>query len=80
MDDRLLTAEELSQCFPLERTTFWRMRKRGEFPEPIRIGRRIFWRLSAIDRWIDSRTVSSTREADELFKGGINDSTTSLVS
>ena len=80
MDDRLLTTEALCELLPLERTTIWRLWKQGKFPKPFRIGRRTFWLRADIERWIDSRTFSSTHEAREFLKGGKDDSPTSLVS
>jgi prophage regulatory protein len=80
MHDYLLSLEQLYDLVPLERTTIWRMWKRGQFPEPVHIGRRIFWKKSVIERWLESRTFSSTHEANEFLKGGHHDSATSLVS
>ncbi|WP_165767615.1 AlpA family transcriptional regulator [Psychrobacter sp. DAB_AL32B] len=36
--------------------------KIGEFPAPIKIGRASLWRLSDINRWLESHTSSSDEE------------------
>lgn len=34
----------------------------GEFPAPVKIGRASLWRLSDINLWLESRTLSSDEE------------------
>lgn len=53
----LLTSDELLKQFRISRTTLFRWVKAGEFPEPIKIGRRsIRWRADEIDEFLKSRS------------------------
>ncbi len=38
--------------------------KEGKFPAPVKIGRASLWRLSEINRWLDSHTQSSDDNAN----------------
>lgn len=41
----------------MSKATEWRMRRRGEFPEPVRISPgRVAWYEDEIDEWISSRS------------------------
>jgi prophage regulatory protein len=54
--DRILREPEVRNLTGISRTTRWRLRKTGAFPEPINIfGRVIGWRKSVIQAWISSR-------------------------
>ena len=52
----LLRTGDVLSLIPLSRTTLWRRRKAGEFPEPVRLGgpgsRVTAWRLSDIEAWV----------------------------
>lgn len=40
----------------ISRTTLWHWVREGTFPAPIRVGaKRIMWRESELQRWIDDR-------------------------
>ena len=42
----------------MSKPTVWRMRRRGEFPEPVRISPgRVAWFSDEIDAWIASRSI-----------------------
>jgi predicted DNA-binding transcriptional regulator AlpA len=42
--------------------TIWRMRQRGEFPEPIRISPgRVAYLRKDIERWLEQRRIRSRR-------------------
>ena len=50
----LVTEEQVMAALHLSRTTLWRLRNQGEFPEPIKMGRLNMYRMvdlvSAINR------------------------------
>lgn len=44
----------------LSRSSLYAMMQRGEFPRPIRLGRRaVGWRLSDIERWLETRELAT---------------------
>lgn len=54
-NDRLLRIGEVIERTGLARVTIHRLRKKGEFPEPLRAGgRAVRWRESEIQGWMDS--------------------------
>jgi predicted DNA-binding transcriptional regulator AlpA len=56
--DRLVTFHELKTItgIPYSRASLWRMERRGDFPQRIKLSpRRSAWRLSELRAWIDSR-------------------------
>lgn len=55
MQDRFLRRPEVEILTGLSRSTIYLMISNGEFPKPVRIGRRaVAWRESAVRAWIDS--------------------------
>jgi prophage regulatory protein len=53
---RFLSARELRNLTGLSDPTLWRMRQRGELPEPVRLSPgRVGWRVDDIEHWIASR-------------------------
>ncbi len=54
--DRIIRPRELADKIGLSLATIWRLRKRGDLPEPIRLSPgAVGWRLSAIDSWLAGR-------------------------
>jgi prophage regulatory protein len=54
---RFLSARELRSLTGLSDPTLWRMRQRGELPEPVRLSPgRVAWRADVIERWIEQRS------------------------
>ena len=54
--DRLVRIKEVVEILAINRSTFWRLRESGDFPEPLTISaRNVAWRKSTVDAWIDSR-------------------------
>ncbi|QDT53855.1 Helix-turn-helix domain protein [Caulifigura coniformis] len=51
----LLSIKDLCVITGVCRRTIHRIRKAGELPEPIRIGRRPRWRREDIDAWLNRR-------------------------
>lgn len=55
-EDRILLWPELSAMIPLSRVTIWNMRRRHDFPAPVKLSpNRVGWRLSDIRAWLASR-------------------------
>jgi len=56
MTDRILRRPEVEARTGLSRSTLYAMMAEGEFPRPIRLGKRaVGWPESAISRWLDDR-------------------------
>ena len=54
--DRILRPRELAERIGLSLTTLWRLRRRGELPEPLRLSPGcVGWRASDIERWLETR-------------------------
>lgn len=50
----LLDVNEVSRRTALSRTTIWRKRREGTFPEPMRLSEQcVRWRSDHIDAWIE---------------------------
>jgi predicted DNA-binding transcriptional regulator AlpA len=62
----LLTLPEVIARTGLSRTTFWRVRQRGEFPAAVSIGhlRCAMWRSSEVDEWIRQRGLTGRVHRD----------------
>ncbi len=55
-DERYIRVPELQRMFGVSRATLWRMRKRGELPEPVRISRGVIgWRASVIAEFFETK-------------------------
>ncbi len=55
-DDAILRQPEVSGLTQLSRTTLYHATKRGEFPSPVKLGKRaVGWRRSDVLAWIKSR-------------------------
>ena len=56
MEDRLIRRPEVEKLTGLSRSTIYRLRKLGKFPEQVRIGSRaVAWWLSEILAYMKSR-------------------------
>ncbi|PDT55152.1 transcriptional regulator [Sinorhizobium sp. NG07B] len=52
------TVKDVCRLLAVSRTTLWRMRKDGSFPEPIPMyGRMIRWPKPQVDEWIRRHSV-----------------------
>lgn len=55
---RIIRGKELSKMLNLSPTTIWRMRRAGQFPEPVSIPvRAVGWEEATIHEWVESRKV-----------------------
>ena len=86
MSDSTPTSPSLSESFPssrllrlpvvaarvgLSETTIWRLRRRGQFPHPVRISPGcVAWREAAVESWIASRLEASVGGAQAGEAGG----------
>jgi len=48
----LIADKDLDQLVPLSRTTRWRMRKEGQFPQPVRVRGRSLYRVADVQKWL----------------------------
>ena len=55
--DRILRPRELANHVGLSLATVWRLRRRGDLPEPIRLSPGcVGWRSSVVDAWLQTRS------------------------
>ena len=58
----ILSPKQLVEIIGLSSATLWRMRQRGELPEPIKLSPgRVGWRASDIEAWLASRAEAAGR-------------------
>ena len=57
---KLLNAAELAERLGTTKGNVYAMRSRGQLPTPVRIGKRVRWRESDINEWLDSLTDEKT--------------------
>ena len=55
MTEKVLSISELCKAFELSRTTVYRLRLAGEFPNGFKVGRGRRWTESVITAWLRSR-------------------------
>lgn len=52
---KIIRTKELTEMLSISRSTICRLRRKGAFPEPIRLGPTIiFWEIKAIEEWLES--------------------------
>lgn len=57
---RLVSPAEMLTLLGVSSPTLWRMRRRGELPEPIRISAgRVGWREDVVAAWLESREAAN---------------------
>lgn len=62
--DRIMRLPEVLAKIGISRSTLYRAVSGGEFPKPIRLGRRaIGWNQPAVDAWLASRVAASRHAA-----------------
>lgn len=58
MPEKLLRRPEVESLTGLSRSTLYDWMKKGDFPQPIKLGARLVaWRESDISKWLESREV-----------------------
>jgi excisionase family DNA binding protein len=60
--ENLLNTAEAAEQLRVKKQTLENWRLRGEGPAFIKVGRRVFYRLSALDAWLTGRIRNSTSE------------------
>jgi len=55
--DKLLTVEEIAEYLSLKPSTIYQWTHQGFIPH-IKIGSRVRFRMSQIEKWLESRTVN----------------------
>lgn len=53
-DDSLLTVDEVAELLTVSKSTISRLRERGEFASPFKIGNVHRWRKSAVLAWLET--------------------------
>ncbi len=54
--NRIICLSELLELVPLSRSHIYRLERTGQFPRRLKLGlRRVGWRESEIQRWIEER-------------------------
>ena len=62
MTTRFLRRADVEELTGLSRSTIYASMEAGEFPRPVRIGRRaVAWRQEDIQEWADSRPIAMPR-------------------
>ena len=62
--NRILRPRDLRDRLGLSLATVWRLRRRGELPEPIRLSPGcVGWRATDIDQWLVARQASTGRRS-----------------
>lgn len=58
---KFMNASQVASNLGISRSTLWRLRSTGEFPEPVKISvRRIAWDPEEIERFISERSKPLT--------------------
>ena len=56
MHDRLLSRRRVEVVTGISRSSIYRLKERGDFPQPVRVGRTaVRWKESDIADWMESR-------------------------
>lgn len=59
-----LRPSEVEARTSLNRVTLWRLRSRGEFPQPVRLSPgRVGYLASAVEEWVAARAAASQTDA-----------------
>lgn len=58
---RIVSKKDLKEMVPYSSQHILRLEKAGRFPRRIQLGeRRVGWRLTDIERWLEERVAAST--------------------
>lgn len=65
--DKLLTVEEIAEYLSLKPSTIYQWTHQGFIPH-LKLGNRVRFKVSQIERWLESRTVNGrTRKRVEII-------------
>lgn len=53
VERELLTVGDVAKMLRVSSRSVWRMKSRGEIPEPVRLGGNVRWRKGDILKWIE---------------------------
>jgi len=62
-DDRHITKNQLRELVPVVDMTLWRWVRAGQFPAPVQIGGKNFWKLREVQQFLASRPAGYSRSA-----------------
>lgn len=51
----LVDANDLALFVPVRANTIRNLSRKGEFPSPIKVGQRYFWRRTEVNEWLAER-------------------------
>jgi excisionase family DNA binding protein len=57
----MMTVGEVADALGISTRQVWRLRCKGDIPEPVNIGRSVRWRRSDVLRWIDAGCPAAKR-------------------
>ena len=64
---RTFTAHEAAKIVGLAPSTLAKLRLNGNGPTYCKLGRRVVYRLTDLEQWLQSRTARDTSDADARF-------------
>lgn len=64
---RVITTAEAARVLGLSESTLAKMRLNGNGPIYCKLGRRVVYRSSDLEQWLQSRTTRDTSDADARF-------------
>jgi len=67
-DKKLITQSDLAERLQVSEWMIWAMRKRGELPPAVRVGRMLRWQTSTIDKWLEDSEMSASEFDPVLSK------------
>lgn len=64
LSERFISPQELSSLTGLSLPTLWRLRRRGDLPQPTQLSpRRIGWPVATIREWFAARVIEPRKTA-----------------
>lgn len=64
---KVLVCRDAARMVGLSESTLAKMRLNGNGPVYCKLGRRVVYRAADLEQWLQSRTVTSTSDANERF-------------
>ena len=63
----ILSQKEITIKLGISHTTLWRLRRSGDFPQPIQLSlRRIGWRQDEVEEYLKSRQAKNIESSNEF--------------